>query len=148
MATSRQLLNGTFDAATELKDAGAVIVSGAAQVAGAARVVNVGKAFLEGVLIVDFDALDVTSLDEGYEVRLQGSNDATFATDVNVISSVRAGTAAAIGESANAGIGRRTKPFINQGEDGLARQYLRLYHVLTGTTPSVNYRGFITKDPL
>lgn len=148
MATSRQLLIGTFDAATELKDAGAVTASGAAQVAGAARVVNVGKAYLEALLIVDFDALDVTSLDEGYEVRLQGSSDPTFATDVNIITSVRAGTAAAIGESVNAGIGRRAKPFINQGEDGQPRAYLRLYHVLSGTTPSVNYRGFITKDPL
>lgn len=148
MPTSRNLLIGTFDAATELKDAGAVTASGAAQVAGAARVVNVGKAFLEGLLIVDFDALDVTSLDEGYDVRLQASNDATFATDVNIIVTVRAGTAAAIGESVNAGIGRRSKPFVNQGEDGLPRQYLRLYHVLSGTTPSVNYRGFITKNPL
>lgn len=145
---SRNLLTATFDAATELKDAGAVTASGAAQVDGAPRVVEVGNAFLQAVLIVDFDAMDIAGGDEAYEVRLQGSSDPTFATDVSILASVRAGAGSVTGEN-NTGVGRRSVPFINESEDGKPLPYLRAYHVVTpgAATGSVNYRAFITKNP-
>lgn len=150
MGTSRNILTATFDAATELKDAGVVTVSGAAQVKGAARVVNMGLAFFEAVVIVDFDALDVAGGDEGYEVRIQGSNDPTFATDVSILGSIRAGVGTVTGESGTVGIGRRSITLLNQGEDGQPLQYIRAFHVITGGVGggSVNYRAFITKNPL
>lgn len=150
MGTSRNLLVGPLDVTLQLKDAGAVTTSGAAQVSGAARVLNVGPAFLEGVMVVDFSALDVGGGDEGYEVRLQGSSDPTFATDVSILASVRAGAGTVTGESGSVGIGRRTTTFTNQSEDGKALPYLRAYHVVTGGAGggSVNYSAFITKSPL
>lgn len=147
MGTNRALLNATLDAAMILKDAGAVTASGAATVASVARVLNVGAAFLQGVMTVDFDVMDLTSSDEGYEVRLQGSTDPTFATDVSILASVRAGTAAGNPEGA-VGIGRRQAPFVNVSESGTPLPYLRAYHVVAGTTPSVNYRAFIGQNPL
>lgn len=147
MGTKRNLLDATLDAAMILKDAGVVTASGAAQVGAVNRVLNVGPAYLEGVMTVDWDALDVTSTDEGYEIRLQGSTDPTFATDVNIIASVRAGTAVGTGETVS-GIGRRQVAFINNGKNGAPLPYLRAYHVLSGTTPSANYRAFIGQNPL
>lgn len=147
MGTQRNILNATLDAAMILKDAGVVTASGAAQVSAVARVLNVGPAFLQGVMTVDFAALDITSTDEGYEVRLQGSSDPTFATDVSILASVRAGTAVGTGENAS-GIGRRQTTFVNVSEDGKPLQYLRAYHVLSGTTPSANYQAFIGQNPL
>lgn len=147
MGTQRNILNATLDAAMILKDVGAVTASGAAQVGGVARVLNVGTATLQGIMTVDFDAMDVASTDEGYEIRLQGSTDPTFATDVSILASLRAGTATGTGEGA-VGIGRRQTPFINTSETGTPLPYLRAYHVVSGTTGSVNYRAFIGQNPL
>jgi hypothetical protein len=143
----RNLLTATFDAATELKDAGAVTASGAAQVGGSARVVNVGNGILQAVLVIDVDALDITTGDEAYEVRLQGSSSPTFATDVHVLTSKRVGDSTTTGESVDAGVGRYTLPFVNSSDGETPLPYLRAYHVIAGTTPSANYRAWITKNP-
>jgi hypothetical protein len=76
---ARNILTATFDAATELKDAGAITASGAGQVSGAPRVVNVGAGLINAVLVIDVDAIDIAGGDEGYTVTLQGSSDPTFA---------------------------------------------------------------------
>ncbi len=99
-------------------------------------------------MIVDFDAMDLVGGDEGYEVILQASSDPTFATDVSIISRLRAGVAA-VGED-TVGIGRMATSFINQSEQGTPLRYLRAYHNVTGGAGggSVNYRAFITKNAL
>ena len=149
MGTSRNILTATFDAATELKDAGAVTASGAAEVDGAPRVVDLGNAYVQATMIVDFDAMDTAGGDEAYEVRLQASSDPSFAKDVSIIATVRAGAGSVTGEQ-DVGIGRRSASFVNQGEDGQPLRYLRAYHVVDGgaATGSVNYRAFITKNAL
>jgi len=148
MTTSRGILNATLDVAMILKDAGAVTTSGAAQVGGVARVLNVGPAFMQGVFTVDFNVLDLTSADEGYEVRLQASSDPTFASDVSVIATLRAGTATGNSAEGAVGIGRRQAAFVNVSEDGKPLQYLRAYIVVSGTTPSINCQAFIGQNPL
>lgn len=45
-------------------------------------------------------------------------------------------------------IGRAATIFDNASGDGTPRRYARAYHVLAGTTPSLNYQAFITKDTL
>lgn len=145
---ARNLLTATFDAATELKDAGAITASGAGQVSGAPRVVNVGNGLINAVLVIDVDAIDIVTGDEGYTVTLQGSTDATFATNVQNVASRRVGDSTTTGESADAGIGRYTLPVINQAKDGTPLPYLRIYTTVAGTTPSVNFRAWLTKNPL
>lgn len=145
---ARHLLTATFDAATELKDAGAVTASGAANVGGSARVVNVGNGIINAVMHIDVDAIDITTGDEGYEIRLQGSSSATFASDVHVIATKRVGDSTTTGESADTGVARYSVPFSNTGDGSTPLPYLRVYHVIAGTTPSVNYRAWITRTPL
>jgi hypothetical protein len=145
---ARNILTATFDAATELKDAGAITASGAGQVSGAPRVVNVGAGLINAVLVIDVDAIDIAGGDEGYTVTLQGSSDPTFATDVQNIASRRIGDSTVTGESADSGVGRYTLPVINQGRDGTPLPYLRVYTTVAGVTASVNFRAWLTKNPL
>jgi len=149
MGTNRNFHTTTFDAATELKDVStAIIASGAGTVGGSARVVNVGQAILQAVMTVDFLTLDLAGGDESYEVRLQGSNDPTFATDISILASVRAGKGAAGAGEQDTGIGRRAVPFTNIGEDGTPLAYLRSYAVITvgAGSGSISYRAFITPN--
>jgi hypothetical protein len=145
---ARNLLTATFDAATELKDAGAMVASGAAQVGGAARVVNVGNGILMAVLVIDVNTLDVTTGDEGYTLTLQGSSSPTFASDVQNLVTKRVGDSTTTGETVDSTVGRYTIPFTNQGRDGSPLPYLRIYATIAGTTPSVDFRAWITKNPL
>lgn len=146
MGTQRNVMNATFDAALQLKDAAAVTASGAAQVGGVARVLNVGAAVVSGAFVVDIAALTINA-DADYDIRLQASSDPTFATDVTIVANVRSALAATAGED-RPGVGRRTVPFNNIGEDGAPKAYLRAFHTISGTTPSINYSAFISQNPL
>ncbi|AOG04134.1 hypothetical protein [Bosea sp. RAC05] len=85
----------TFDAALELKDAGAVTASAAAQVGGSAKILDVGNAQFEAMLIVDVTAMDVANADERYEIILQGSNSSTFASGIENLAAIELGASAA-----------------------------------------------------
>lgn len=126
----------TYDNLLLLKDAGAVTASGAATVAASPRVIDLGPAYAGSVrAIIDNSALDSTDTNETYRVDIQGSNDITFATGVVVLGSVTATIASARNEAAFSN---------NQGET--TYRYVRAFHTLAGTTPSINYTAFIAKD--
>lgn len=145
----RNLLTAQFDAATELKDAGTQTASGAGTVGSVPRVINVGSAFLRATLIVDVDLLDLTTGDEAYEIRLQGSTLPDFSADVAVLTSVRVGdTSVTAGETVDAVAGRYATTFLNSRNGAKPYPYLRVFLVASGTTPSINYRAFLTKDLL
>lgn len=145
MGTSRNLYNAIIDVATELKDAGAVTADGAAQVGGAARVVNVGEGLVQGVLIVDVDALTTAGGAGGpetYDIILQGSTSPTFASDVNELMRIRFSVA-----EGNL-LGRFARAVTNTEQGGTLMPYLRVYHDVGGNAPSISYRAFLTISPL
>ena len=145
----RNLLTAQFDAATELKDAGSAVTgNGVATVGGVNRVVNIGPAFMSATLIVDVDLLDLSSNDEVYDLVLQGSTAPDFSSDVVNLLTVRVGKASATGESADAVAGRYARSFLNSKDGTKPYPYLRMSHKVAGTTPSINYRAFITKSIL
>ena len=145
----RHILTAPFDAATELKDSGAALTANAAgTVGGQARVINVGSAFMAGAWIVDVDSLDLASADESYTIELQGADDAAFTAGVVVLGSIRFGKASAINETADRGVGRQQKEFFNAVDGISPKPYLRAFLRVAGTTPSIQYRSFLTKSPL
>lgn len=146
MSVKRNQMDATMDAATQLKDAGAAIATGAGTVGGAARVVNVGPAILSAVFTVDIIAQTVDATAD-YQIRLQASSDPSFATDVTIVAEVNSQLVATGGQD-RPGLGRQSRPFVNIGEDGNPKAYLRAYHVIAGTTPSINYAAMITQNPL
>lgn len=144
---ARNLLTATFDAATELKDAGAITSTAAAQVGGVNRVVNVGNALIDAVVNIDVDALDITTGDESYDIRIQGSTSATFASDVHNLVIHKAGDSSVTGETVDSVVGRRSYGLINSGDGSTPLPYIRAYLTIAGTTPSINCRIWMTKDP-
>jgi hypothetical protein len=141
---ARQQRGVTFDALTQLKDAGAVTASAAAQVAAAAKVLDLGTGRVDGVIFDDVSAIDTTSADEKYELEAQFSNDITFATGVVIGPVQKLGALASTGASANNGTGRYETPFTNE-INGVRYRYMRRFHRIGGTTPSISYISYLGK---
>ena len=77
---SAQLHTFTFDKETELKDAGAITSSAAAQVDGSDKILDLGDAYVQGSAIFDISDIEFGDADETYEIQLQFSDSADFST--------------------------------------------------------------------
>jgi hypothetical protein len=141
----------TFDAATLLKDAGAITSSAAAQVGGAARIIDVGDVEVRGDLVLEVSAMDIVGNDEFYEIVLQGSPDDDFGTAGNIQDIAVVQLAAKEKKRTDSDkddvVGRYVVPVSNRFNETNYR-YLRLYTVVTvdAATGSINYLGFLTKS--
>lgn len=138
----------TFDAALQLKDAGLVAASAAAQVASSAQVLDVGANPFAGVAVIAASAVEADTGDEEFTIRVEGSNSATFASGIVQLGAIRLGAAAALGANyAAAGVGQYELPFINVQADTVYR-YIRAYTKVVGTIATgVNYTAFVGRLP-
>lgn len=136
----------TFDKNLQMKDAGAVTASAAAQVGGADKILDLGAGRVEGTVVLDVSAIDIVTGDEKYEVEFQLSPDATFGTagDIRCAHVVKLGDATVNGSGADSTTGRYEMPVVNEF-NGTVYRYARLYTRAAGTTPSINYTGFLAK---
>jgi len=123
----------TYDNLLLLKDAGAVTADGAATVASVARVLDLGAARMQAKVVLETSAIDQVTGDETYRVSLQGCAAIGFGSGVVELGSVLVAAA-----------GRNEILFVNE-QNGTIYQYVRLYTDVTGTTPSLNFIGFIAK---
>ena len=136
----------TYDNLLLFKDAGAVAASAAAQVSASNRIIDTNNgatgspARFNAVMVVDVTAIDVSSTNETYDIIVQLSNSATFASGVVNRIALKLGTTVA-GSSANDVVGRYELPFDNEFAEATYR-YVRLYTLVGGTTPSINYKAF------
>lgn len=143
---ARQQKDFTYDNATLLKDAGAITADAAAQVSASNKILDLGAARMDGRVIVDVSAIDVSSADEVYVLIAQFSNSSTFASGVIGGVALRLGAAAALqGESAASVVGRYELPVTNE-INGTTYRYMRMYTDVGGTTPSINYTAFLTTE--
>lgn len=155
MSTATQRRSYSLDATQILKDAGAITASAAAQVGGAAKVLDTQggnsstvAAVYRGILLIDISAIDVSSNDEIYDIIVQGSDSATFASGIENLAQLNLGAAATRDGGAGVSlVGRYELPFINE-QAGLAYRYLRAYTKAAGTTPSINYVATVVHDAL
>lgn len=135
-----------FDAAMELKDAGLVAASAAAQVDGADKILDFGGAIMtEGDLVVDVTAIEVDTGNEKYEIEWQLSSSATFASAIVVAAVLKVGDSSVTGSSADNAIGRYVQGVSNEFA-GTQYRYARLYTRIAGTIATgINYSAFLTK---
>lgn len=137
----------TYDNALLMKDAGAITADAPAQVAAANKILDLGLARVDARLVVDVSAIDVASADESYNLKFQLSNSSTFASGVIGQGCIALGAAAVlIGESAASVVGRYELGICNE-VNGTLYRYARLYTDVGGTTPSINYTGFLVQQP-
>jgi hypothetical protein len=151
-----------FDAANLLSDnAAAYTASGFAQVGGADAILDLGglqsstpkqQARTDEALVLDVTAIDTVTGDESYNLILLGSNDSAFG----------AGNVAILGSFILGGVtGKTTIGALNTFVDVAGRyefcfsseqanvkyQYLKLYLVIAGTTPSLSLLAFKAEIP-
>ncbi len=131
----------TYDDALELKDAGAVTSSAAAQVGGADRILDLGPGRVDGRTIINMTAFDATTGDERSQVTMQFSNSPTFASGIVNGPSYGFGAFEVLGGSADPAAGEYELPWSNEIL-GTVYRYARLYTFGGGTTPSVTYTAF------
>jgi len=137
---------GTFDDDMQFKDAGLVGDTDAAgTVSSVAKVIDVGSSTtkIRGEMIIDVSALEIASNDEIYDIIIQGSTVAAFATDTAIVDlcSLTLGAAEVQRSDCNADntTGRYSLLFSNE-HAGTIYRYLRIYTVTTGTIATgINY---------
>lgn len=137
----------TFDAATLLKDAGLIAASAAATVGGSAAVLNVGDAFMEGVLVVDVTNItDIDANNEVYTIIVQGATSSAFTTPVQ-LAALSLGAAEVIpGGGIDSIVGRYYVRFGNE-QGGVIYPYIRVYTLAAGAgiTAGINYVAWVGK---
>ncbi len=154
----------SFDANLQLSDnAAAYAATGWAQVGGADGLVDLGgnqgttpvqQARIDAVCVCDVTALDAVTTDEAYRLIVVGSNDPAFpngAGQVLAEMEIAGGILSVLGLG-GAGVtktgvtGRYELPFTNNVA-GNYYQYVKLFLVLTGTTPSISLEAFVAVLP-
>lgn len=134
-----------IDAEMIFKDAGAIAASAAALVGGVAQIIAVGQARFEGVMIIDATAIEIASNDEEYQVIVQGSTSATFASDIQNLARMDFGaTEVRDGGAVDSLAGRYELAFCNEQAD-IVYPYLRLYTLVAGAIAGgggINYTAY------
>lgn len=131
-----------FDSLLELKDAGLVAASAAAQVDASDKIVDLGQSFWEGKVVIDVTAIEVATGDEVYSIEWQLSSSATFASGVVVSSVLRLGDTTTAFGSADSTTGRYVQCVHNEFNGTLYR-YARLFTRVAGTIATgINYSAF------
>lgn len=137
-----------FDAEMQLKDAGLVAASAAAQLGGVDQILPVGDARFEGVAIIDVSAIEIADNDEEYDIIIQGSNSASFASGIENLAQLNLGaTEVRQGGAKDSVTGRYELMFTNQQAD-VTYAYIRAYTVVAGTIATgINWKGFVAPLP-
>ncbi len=154
----------TLDAATMLKDAGAVTSTAAAQVGGQARVLDFGRitsgpaveqvAYTEFDLVIDVAAMDRGDADESYDLVLQLSDNASgngggFQAGDTVVPKVVIRLGEELGPQGDPDAAITTSKRIVVRVDnerlGTVFRFARMAHVIAGMSPSINYTAFLSK---
>jgi hypothetical protein len=138
-------ISKTLDKLLQLKDAGAVTADAAAQVGGADKIVDLGAGLVNASVVIDITAITTNGATaENYLITIQGSNSATFSTGNVVLANKEFGHSTTLEAGATTVAGRYIVPFSNE-LGGTIYRYVRAYHNVEGTAPSINYSAYIAK---
>ncbi len=155
----------TLDAATQLKDAGLVATSAAAQVGGSDRVLDFGNvtsgpaveqvAYTEGDLVIDVSAVEFDTGDEVFSIVYQLSDDASangvgfdggdVVVNMAVVPMGDVGGLAGSTADDESGAGRVVVR-VNNRHKGTLFRFARVFTVVAGTIATgINYTAFLSK---
>jgi hypothetical protein len=129
-----------------MKDAYLVAADAAAQVDSSDKIADVGAGLVEGHMICEITAFNVDDDDELYLIKLQGSSESDFASDIEDLAILGVGaTETMIGTDTDSVIGTYKLPFSNE-RNGTVYRYLRVYTDVTGTVGTgINYTARLEK---
>lgn len=142
----------TFDALLQLKDAGLLATDSKWQVGGVDRILDVGTGLFQGDCVIDVTAMEIASGDESYTFVIQGSNSATFASDIATLAEFTAGDASTIGTAqGTSGVDVDDTPGryvlgIRNEKNGVYYRYLRGWLSVAGAIATgINFQAYISK---
>lgn len=145
---ARNRVDFTFDYDLRLKDAGLIAADDIAQVGGSDRILDLGDARFDGRVIIDATAVEVDSGNEAYELVLEFSDSATFASGIVQGPKFTLGDASAtvmLAADTDNGAGRYELHFTNE-QNGVIYRYMRLQIDVTGTIATgVNFTANVVK---
>lgn len=143
---TRNSIDFTFDYDLRLKDAGLIAADDVAQVGGSDAILDLGAGRFDGRVIIDATAVEVADGNERFDIGLQFSNSATFASGVFQGPMQPLGDAGAIvGADSDNGAGRYELPFCNQ-LNGVTYRYMRMQIDVAGTVGTgVNFTANVVK---
>ena len=138
---------GTFDAELEFKDAGLVAASAAATVDSAAAVIDVGTGLFKGCMMLEVSALEIDSNNEIYDIVVQGSTVAAFATAGSIVELAALNLSAKEVKRTDSDKDDSTgrfKIYFDNENNGTYYRYLRVYTVVAGggVTTGINYTAY------
>jgi len=143
---SNNIRLGTYDSETQLKDAGAITTSAAAQVDDSAKEIDVGDARMDARAIVNVTAI-TNGTGETFQVKIQGSDD-EFDSDIVDLGILNLGPAAGMVGDTAVGTGQHEIKFHNCPE-GAIKSHIRAYTVVNNPSPanspvaSINYTAHL-----
>jgi hypothetical protein len=157
---TRNRKDRSFDAATELKDAGGIVASAVTEVDGSPVILDLeeggglfdtpsgsdGSRF-DASVIIDVTAVEIDTGDEKYDIVAQISNSPTFASGIKNAAGLNlAATAVADGGADDAEVGHYELGFTNE-QNGVAYRYMRLFTVVAGTIAAggIDYVAHLAK---
>ncbi len=149
----------SFDAATELKDAGLIAASAAAQVGGSDQILDLAAddgvdgeptgsvgVRIDGSVIIDIAEIEIATGDEVYDIVAQVSDSPTFASGVVNVGGLNIGDAAVTDGAAADGVPGRYEFGITNEQNGRAYRFLRLFTVVAGTIATgIDYTAHFAK---
>lgn len=137
---------GMHDDALIMKAAGLIVAS-----AAVATIIDTGPGagYRVGCVDLNITAVEIASTDELYDIVVQGSNSATFATASGIVDLASIPIAAAAVNRTDSDyaqvVGNRRLMFDNADPAGNVYRYIRLYTVVAGTiTTGINYSARLT----
>lgn len=140
--TTSQHHSYVFDSALEFKDAGLVAADAAAEVDASAKIVDLGAKFFRAAMVIDVSAIEIASNDERYDIIVQLSSSATFASVILDRATLPLGCLEALPGDQDSTVGRYILYFDNE-MDGTIYRYARVYTDVTGTVATgINYTAW------
>jgi len=143
--------NRPFDALLQLQDdASAITVSTVGKVATVAKIVDLGDGVVLADAVFDINAIDVTTGDEMYLCKIEGSTSPTFASGIVTLAVLQLGGATAnavVGAESAASALTNTKRFpvaFRNHKYGLLFRYVRANFILSGTSPSLDAECYVS----
>lgn len=149
----------SFDINLQLSDGiAAIVADGYAQVGGADGLIDLGgnqavtprqQARVDAYCVIDVTAIDISSTDELYFLKVMGSNDSTFAApNVITLAAIQLGTGANMvpATQLNSVVGRYEIGFTNE-QANVKYQYIKLFVDTAGTSPSITFKAFVAVEP-
>ena len=109
--------------------------------------INQGGAVLtEFITVINVESIDIANSDETYTFRIVGSTDAAR-TDATILGELIIGDNAAIAiETQDAAAGDRYEITWRSAKNGTNYRYLDLHLDVGGTTPSIGFNAFSSKQ--